>query len=149
MCQNPTIPRNPGVVSGFLVCALQTSLLVSLILKGPIIWPPINCISTEIQAIVIVVQSLGRVRLFLTPWIGSSLHEFSRQEYWRGLPFLLQRIFPTPGSNPCLLRLLNQQVGSLPPVLVKDEDLKSGVRDEEQSVTNLFKDSHRLASVTQ
>ena len=28
--------------------------------------------------------------------------EFSRQEYWIGLPFLLQGIFPTQGSNPHL-----------------------------------------------
>ena len=33
---------------------------------------------------------------------------FSRQEYWSGLPC------PPPGSNPCLLRLLQWQVGSLP-----------------------------------
>ena len=32
--------------------------------------------------------------------------KFSRQEYWRGLPFPLQEIFLTQGSNPCLLRLL-------------------------------------------
>ena len=29
--------------------------------------------------------------------------EFSRQEYWVGCHFLLQRIFPTQESNPCLL----------------------------------------------
>ena len=29
--------------------------------------------------------------------------EFSRQEYWSGLPFLLQGIFLTQGSNSCLL----------------------------------------------
>ena len=28
---------------------------------------------------------------------------FLRQEYWSGLPFPLQRIFPTQGSNPDLL----------------------------------------------
>ena len=28
---------------------------------------------------------------------------FSRQDYWRGLPFLLQGIFPTQGLNPGLL----------------------------------------------
>ena len=27
-----------------------------------------------------------------------------RQEYWSGLPFLLQEIFPTHGWNPCLLQ---------------------------------------------
>ena len=37
--------------------------------------------------------------------------EFSTQEYWSGLPFLLQGIFPTQGSNSGLLRW---QVDSLP-----------------------------------
>ena len=31
---------------------------------------------------------------------GSSSMEFPRQEYWTGLPFLLQGIFPTQGLNP-------------------------------------------------
>ena len=39
---------------------------------------------------------------------------FSRQEYWSGLHALLQGIFLTWESNPCLLCLLNWQVGSLP-----------------------------------
>ena len=39
--------------------------------------------------------------------------EFSRQEYW-SCPFLLQRIFPTQGLNPCPLYLLHQQAYSLP-----------------------------------
>ena len=33
-----------------------------------------------------------------------------RQEYWSGLHFLLQGIFPTQGQNPCLLCLLHWQV---------------------------------------
>ena len=41
---------------------------------------------------------------FLGPW------GFSRQEYWSGLPFLLQGIFPTQGWNPSLL---HWQVDSL------------------------------------
>ena len=46
-----------------------------------------------------------------TPWTAA--HQaprsmgFPRQEHWSGPPFLLQGIFPTPGSNPCLLRLLH------------------------------------------
>ena len=32
---------------------------------------------------------------------------FSRQQYWSGLPFLLQGIFLTQESNPCLLWLLH------------------------------------------
>ena len=43
-------------------------------------------------------KSLSRVRLFVTPWavayqIPQSM-EFSRQEYWSGLPF------PSPGDLP-------------------------------------------------
>ena len=38
--------------------------------------------------------------------------EFSRQEYQRALPFLLQVIFLTQGSNLRLLRLLHWQTGS-------------------------------------
>ena len=37
---------------------------------------------------------------------------FSRQEYWSGLPFLLQGIFPPQSSDPCLLFLLHWQAGS-------------------------------------
>ena len=41
--------------------------------------------------------------------------EFSRQEYWSRLPFLLQDIFPTQGWNLCFLHLLFWQADSLPP----------------------------------
>ena len=34
---------------------------------------------------------------------------FSRQEYWSGLPFLLQGIFPTQGSNLDLWHLLHSR----------------------------------------
>ena len=39
---------------------------------------------------------------------------FSRQEYWTFCHALLQRIFPTQGSNSHLLCLLHWQVDSLP-----------------------------------
>ena len=43
------------------------------------------------------VKSLSRVRLFVTPWIvayqAPLSTEFSRQEYWSGLPF------PSPGDR--------------------------------------------------
>ena len=53
------------------------------------------------------VKLLRHVRLFLTPWTVA-YHAppsigFSRQEYWVGCHFLLQRIFPIQGSNPNLL----------------------------------------------
>ena len=36
---------------------------------------------------------------------------FSRQEYWSGLTYLLQGIFPAQGWNQCLLSLLHWQAG--------------------------------------
>ena len=53
------------------------------------------------------VKLLSRVRLFATPWTVACQDppstEFSRQEYWSGLPFLLQGIFLTQGLNLGLL----------------------------------------------
>ena len=46
-------------------------------------------------------KSLSRVRLFATPWTvayqAPLSMEFSRQEYWSGLPFPS----PKPGKGPC------------------------------------------------
>ena len=63
-------------------------------------------------------QSLSYIQLFATPWtvarqVPLSMG-FSRQEYWSGFHFLLQGIFLTQGSNPCLLPLLHWQADSLP-----------------------------------
>ena len=61
----------------------------------------------------------SRVRLFVTLWTVARQAPlsmgFSRQEYWRGCPALLQGIFLTQGLNLRLLCLLHWQVGSLPP----------------------------------
>ena len=68
------------------------------------------------------VKSLSRVRLFATPWIGLDSEgegegeggmiwengidqappstEFSRQEYWSGLPFPSPEDLPNPGIEP-------------------------------------------------
>ena len=60
---------------------------------------------------------LCQVQLFATLW--TIAHQaplsmgFSRQEYWVGCHAFLHDIFPTQGSNPCLLCLLHKQVGSL------------------------------------
>ena len=57
---------------------------------------------------------LSHVWPFVTLWFEA--HQpplsmgFPRQEYWSGLPFFLQGIFPTQGSNP---RLLHWQAVSL------------------------------------
>ena len=40
--------------------------------------------------------------------------EFSRQEYWSGLPFPTPGDLPDPGTEPTSLGLLHWQVDSLP-----------------------------------
>jgi len=58
-----------------------------------------------------VLSHFSRVQLFVIP--GTIAHQiplstgFSRQEYWSGCHALLQGIFPTEGSNQCLLHLLH------------------------------------------
>ena len=46
-------------------------------------------------------QTLSRVQLMATPWTATSQtplsKEFSRQEYWSGLPFLSPGDLPDPG----------------------------------------------------
>ena len=50
------------------------------------------------------VKSLSRVQLFATPWIvayqAPLSMEFSRQEYWSGLPFCSPGGLPDPGIEP-------------------------------------------------
>ena len=63
-------------------------------------------------------QLLSHVWCFATPWTAA--HQallsmgFSRQEYWRGLPFPRPEDRPDPGIGPCLLHLLLCQADSLP-----------------------------------
>ena len=64
----------------------------------------------------VVVYSLGHVRLCTTPWtvaLQAPLSmEFSRQEYWSGLPFPSPGHLPDPRIEPASSAL---QVDSLPP----------------------------------
>ena len=68
-------------------------------------------------------RELGHIFLLLSRYLVTKQHAVPRtiahraplmgfpgQEYWSGLPFLLQGIFPAQGSNPCLL---HWQVDSL------------------------------------
>ena len=49
-------------------------------------------------------QSFSHVRLFATPWTSASQAplsmEFSRQEYWNGMPFPTAGDLPGPGIEP-------------------------------------------------
>ena len=50
------------------------------------------------------VKALSRVRLFATPWTvachGPLSIEFSKQEYWNGLPFPSPGYLPNTGIEP-------------------------------------------------
>ena len=63
----------------------------------------------------IEVKSLSRVRLFATPWTvayqAPQSMEFSRQEYWSGLPFPSLGDLPDLGIEPGSLTL---QADALP-----------------------------------
>ena len=62
-------------------------------------------------------QSFSCVQLFATPWTvacqASLSMEFSRKEYWSGLPFPTPEDPPDPGIEPKRLCVLHCQVGSL------------------------------------
>ena len=65
------------------------------------------------------VKSLSRVQLFATPWtleldMPQSM-EFSRQEYWSGLPFPLSGDLPDPGIEPRSPTLQADALTSEPP----------------------------------
>ena len=55
-------------------------------------------VNKKLHCLVKMVKSLSRVQLFATPWMVANQAPqsmgFSRQEYWRGLPF------PSPGDLP-------------------------------------------------
>ena len=65
------------------------------------------------------VKSLSRVRLFATPWTVAHQAlpsmEFSRQEYWSGLPFSPPGDLPDPGFKPRSPALQADALTSEPP----------------------------------
>ena len=65
------------------------------------------------------VKSLSHVRLFATPWTvahqASPFKEFSRQEYWSGLPFPSPGDLPNPRIEPGSTALRADALPSEPP----------------------------------
>ena len=65
------------------------------------------------------VKSVSRVQLFATPWTVAHQAplsmEFSRQEYWSGLPFPSPRDLPDPGIKPGSSTLQADVLPSEPP----------------------------------
>ena len=68
------------------------------------------------------VKSLNRVRLFATPWTAAyqalPSMEFSRQEYWSGLPFPFPGDLPNPGIKPGSPALQADALPSEPPGII-------------------------------
>ena len=64
-------------------------------------------------------KSLSHVRLFATPWTvayqAPQSVEFSRQEYWSGLPFPSPGDLPNPGTEPEFPTLQADALPSEPP----------------------------------
>ena len=64
-------------------------------------------------------KSLSRVRLFATPWTvayqAPPSMEFSRQEYWSGVPFPSPGDVPHPGIEPGSPALQADALTSEPP----------------------------------
>jgi len=62
---------------------------------------------------------LSDVRLFVTPWTVAGQAPlsmgFSRQEYWRGLPFPSPEDLPDPGIEPASSALAGQFFTPEPP----------------------------------
>ena len=69
------------------------------------------------------VKSLSRVRLFATPWTvpyqAPQSMEFSRQEYWSGLPFPSPGDLPDPDIEPGSPTLPSDALPSEPPGVLK------------------------------
>ena len=67
---------------------------------------------------------LSHVRLFATPWTvayqAPQFMEFSRQEYWSGLPFPSPGDLPDPGIEPGSPALQADALPSEPPGKTKD-----------------------------
>ena len=65
------------------------------------------------------VKSLSHVQLFATPWTvayqAPQSMEFSRQEYWSGLPFPSPGDLPNPGIEPRSPALQADALPSEPP----------------------------------
>ena len=64
-------------------------------------------------------HSLSHAQLFVTPWLiahqVSLSMEFSKQEYWSGLPFPTPGNLPNPGIKPGSLALEAGSLTSEPP----------------------------------
>ena len=78
---------------------------------------PLSNHKSVIYMVEYCVQSLSCAHLFVIAWTvahQAPLYSFPGKTTGADCHFLLQEIFPTQGSNPCLLHLLHWQADSLP-----------------------------------
>ena len=91
------------------MCYLENSLIISIFSE------PKHHLCVCVCVCVYVCELLTCVQLLATPWIVACQAllsvGFSRQEYWKGLPFPPSGYLPRPGIE---TRLLHWQVDSLP-----------------------------------
>ena len=109
----PSPPLLPTLCSAMLklnnhaVLVLKSAIhshVLSSRLASPNVWP---VTASQYPCSKFVVSRFSRVKLFATPWtvahqVPLSM-EFSRQEYWSGLPFPSPGDLPKPGTEQCLL----------------------------------------------
>ena len=83
------------------------------------LWWPLLVKVAGILVSVCVCELLSRVQLFVTPWTAAHQvplsMEFSRQEYWSGLPFPSPGDLPNPGIEPRSPTLQADSLPSEPP----------------------------------
>ena len=89
------------------------------------------------------VQSLSHVQLFVTPWIVAYQPplsmEFSRQEYWSGLPFPSPGDLPNSGIIPGSPALQADTLPSEPPAKSQKKAMPKNAQ-----TTAILHSSHRL-----
>ena len=98
------LPLKITQCSYFLICCLGNTVVIDISAFLPTVkW----------------VKSLNRVQLFATPWTvacqAPPSMEFSRQEYWTGLPFPSPGDLPDPGIKPGSPTLQADALPSEPP----------------------------------
>ena len=125
--------KNTGVGCHFLLQCMKVKSESEVAQSCPALSDPMDCslpgssihgiFQTRVLewgAIAFSVSYFSCVQFFVTLWTVACQAPlsvgFSRQEYCSGLPYLPPWDLPTQGLNPCLLRLLHWQAGSLPVV---------------------------------
>ena len=101
----PLVPNNPSKhCASFSVIRHQHVGIYFLLCRGYIRVPLTMCVYVCVCVCVCVCESLSRAQVFVTSWTvacqAALFMEFSRQEYWSGLPRLSPGDLTNPGIKP-------------------------------------------------